>query len=108
MNDPKFVLEKSGAHFYFFLTAPSGEIILNSELYGWRGAAEDGIASVKENAKFDEQYDRRASKDGHRYFVLKARNGEIVGTSEMCREAARMEWALAAVKENAARAEVEA
>jgi uncharacterized protein YegP (UPF0339 family) len=108
MNDPKFVLKKSAAHFYFFLTAPTGEVILNSELYGWRGAAEDGIASVKENAECDERYDRRASKDGHRYFVLKARDGEVVGTSEMYRDAGRMEWALASLKENAARAEVEA
>jgi hypothetical protein len=108
MNDPKFVLKRSGAHFYFYLTASNGEVVLHSELYRWRGAAEDGIASVKENAQRDERYDRKESKDGQRYFVLKARNGEVVGTSEMYREAARMEWGLASVKENAARAEVEA
>ena len=107
MKDPKFVIKKSSAHFYFYLTALNGEIILNSELYRWRGAVEDGIASAKENAPLEERYDRKVSKDGQSYFVLKASNGEVLGTSEMYRDAARLEEAIASMKRNAIGAAVE-
>jgi uncharacterized protein len=40
-----------------------------------------GVASVKENAVNDARYERREARDGSVYFVLKAANGEIVGTS---------------------------
>jgi uncharacterized protein len=107
MNDPKFVMNKSGANLYFYMTAPTGEIVLNSELYRWRGAAEDGIASVKQNAPLDERYDRKASEDGQRYFVLKASNGEVLGTSEMYEDPAVMESAIASLKSDAQGAAVE-
>jgi uncharacterized protein YegP (UPF0339 family) len=107
MNDPKFVIRKSSAHFYFHLTASTGEVILNSELYRWRGAAEDGIASVKENAPLDERFERKVSKDGQRYFVLKASNGEVLATSEMYRDAAGVEGGIVSVKRNAKGAAVE-
>jgi uncharacterized protein YegP (UPF0339 family) len=107
MKDPKFVMNKSGANLYFYLTAPNGEIVLNSELYRWRGAAEDGIAAVKANAPLDERYGRKASNDGQSYFVLKASQGEVLGTSEMYGDAAAMESAIASVKRDAASAGVE-
>lgn len=101
MDHPKFVIKKSSGHFYFHLTAMNGEIILNSELYTWRGSAEDGVVSVKTNAPLDERYDRRASKDGQRYFVLKGANGEVIGTSEMYTSMTAMENGIASVKRNA-------
>jgi uncharacterized protein len=107
MEHPKFVIKKSGRHFYFDLTAANGEIILNSELFTWRGSVEDAVASVKANAPFDERYDRRTSKQGRWYFVLKGAKGEVIGTSEMYASAAVMSDRMAAVQMSAPSAGVE-
>jgi len=77
-----FKSEKSG-EFYFRLKASNGEIILQSEGYKAKAGCENGIKSVRENSAVEERFDKRESKDGHPYFVLKAGNGEIIGRSEM-------------------------
>jgi uncharacterized protein YegP (UPF0339 family) len=108
MHHPKFVIKQGSSDEYsFHLTASNSEIILVSQRYGSRESAENGVASVKTNAPHDEQYRRRTSKDEQRYFVLKAANGEVIGTSEMYRADAGMEGGIASVKRGAAVAEVE-
>jgi uncharacterized protein len=107
MEHPKFVIQKSGPQFYFYLTAPSGEIILHSEIHRRRGTVEEGIAAVKSHATYDVRYDRRTSSTGRHYFVFTAANGDVIGTSEMYASAAAMEKAIDAVKLNAARARLE-
>merc|ERR1711972_611004 len=77
-----FQSEKS-EKYYFRLKAGNGEIILASQAYQQKGGAENGIKSVRENAVKPEHFDKRESKNGDPYFVLKAGNGEIIGTSEM-------------------------
>merc|ERR1712039_723987 len=81
----KFELFKSdkNGEFYFRLKAGNGEIILASEGYKAKAGAQNGIESVRTNAVISERFDRRESKNGHPYFVLKAGNGEIIGVSEM-------------------------
>jgi uncharacterized protein YegP (UPF0339 family) len=79
----------------------NGEIILASERYTSRDSAKAGIASVKTNATVDERYVRRESSNGQLYFVLRAGNNEILGTSEMYKSAAAREGGIAAVKANA-------
>merc|ERR1712178_373357 len=69
--------------YYFHLKAGNGEIILQSEGYKAKAGAENGIKSVRENSVKPERFDKRESKNGHPYFVLKAGNGEIIGVSEM-------------------------
>ena len=68
--------------YYWKLKAPNGEIILMSEFYQNKQGCENGIQSVKENAKLEHHFDIKVSKDKKRYFTLKAQNGEIIGTSE--------------------------
>ncbi len=46
-------------------------------------AALGGIESVRSNSSDDAQYERRTDKNDPPYFVLKARNGEVIGRSEM-------------------------
>jgi uncharacterized protein YegP (UPF0339 family) len=47
----KFVLKKTGAaKYHFVLKASNGEIIATSESYTTKGAAKNGIESVKSNA----------------------------------------------------------
>jgi uncharacterized protein YegP (UPF0339 family) len=65
----------------FRLRAANGEVILRSQGYATRAGAENGIVSVKENARLEERYERRQSESGH-WFNLKATNGHVIGTSE--------------------------
>ena len=55
MGKPKFVLKKaSNGEFMFNLHAGNGEIISTSETYKNKQGAENGIASVRENAPIAE------------------------------------------------------
>ena len=72
----------SKGEYYFKLKSSNGEIILVSESYKNRQGCDNGILSVRENALLEESFDVRLSNDKKRYFVLKAKNGEIIGTSE--------------------------
>ncbi len=101
----KFELKKSDSgKFHFNLKAANGEVILSSEMYESKSAAENGIASVKANASLDAQYERKASVNNQPYFVLKAANQQIIGKSEMYSSAASCENGIASVKKNAGEA----
>ena len=98
----KFVLKtaKNGKTF-FSLKATNGQIILSSEMYETRKAAENGIASVKKNAANEARFERKKSNKGEDYFVLKAGNGEPIGKSEMYSSARGMENGIKSVRKNA-------
>lgn len=97
----KYEIKKSSdGQFMFNLKAGNGEVILTSELYKAKASAENGIQSVRTNSPDDGRYDRRTSKSNDPYFVLKAANGEIIGTSEMYSSTAAMENGIRSVKEN--------
>lgn len=102
-----FVVEKTAANqFKFNLRAGNNEVILTSEQYASRTGVENGIESVRKNAPDDGRYERLTAKNGNPYFVLKARNGEIVGVSEMYSSASAMENGIESVKTNAPTAKV--
>ena len=52
-------------------------------MYASKASAENGITSVQNNAPYEEQYEIKPSKDGQFYFVLKAKNHQVIGVSEM-------------------------
>lgn len=98
----KFELKTSAnGKFHFNLKAGNGQIILSSEMYETRSAAENGIESVKKNGGDEARYDRRTSAKGDPYFVLKASNGQEIGRSEMYTSESAMENGIASVKTNA-------
>lgn len=102
----KFEIKNStNGKFYFNLKSGNGQIILSSEMYETRGAAENGIESVKANAPNDDRYNRRTSAKGEPYFVLKAGNGQEIGKSEMYSSVGAMENGIESVKTNAPTAE---
>jgi uncharacterized protein YegP (UPF0339 family) len=102
----KFELKTAkNGKFHFNLKAGNGQIILSSEMYETKNAAENGIESVKKNAGNDGSYDRKASAKGEPYFTLKAGNGEIIGKSEMYSSNSAMENGIDSVKTNAADAD---
>ena len=108
MPHPRFKITKGPSDEYTFnLTAANAEKILSSERYTSHSAAVNGIASVKENAKLEARFARRLAKDETLYFVLKAGNGEIVGTSETYTSSGAREGGIAAVRANAGAAGVE-
>jgi uncharacterized protein YegP (UPF0339 family) len=86
---------------HFNLKASNGQVLLTSEKYESRQGAEGGIASVKKNAGSDARFERKTSKDGSSYFVLKAANGEPLGKSEMYKTKRSMENGIASVGKNA-------
>jgi uncharacterized protein YegP (UPF0339 family) len=86
--------------YHFNLLAGNGQVILSSEMYESKSAAENGIASVKSNAASDGRYDRLTSKNGDPYFTLKAGNGQVIGKSEMYKSTASMENGIESVKTN--------
>jgi uncharacterized protein YegP (UPF0339 family) len=97
----KFELKtSSNGKFHFNLKAGNGQIILSSEMYETRAAAEGGIESVKKNAGDDARYERRTSAKGDPYFVLKAANGQEIGRSEMYNSPAAMDNGISSVKAN--------
>lgn len=94
------LLKSSNDKFYFNLKAGNGEVILTSQMYAAKDSAENGIASVKSNSPIDERYERKTSAKGEPFFVLKAANGEVIGSSEMYSSTSAMENGIASVKKN--------
>ena len=97
----KFELKMSNSgKFMFNLLAGNNQIILTSQLYEAKASAENGIESVKKNSPNDDRYERKESKKGEPYFVLKASNGQVIGNSEMYSSKSAMENGIASVKKN--------
>lgn len=98
----KFVIKTgSNGQYYFNLKADNGQVILSSEGYTTKTSCQNGIDSVKANAKSDSNYDRRTSSNGKYYFNLKAVNGQIIGTSEMYETSSGRDNGIESVKTNA-------
>ena len=98
----KFELKvsSSGKH-HFNLKAGNGQVILSSEMYESKSAAENGIASVQKNAGDDGRYERKTSANGKSFFNLKSSNGQVIGSSEMYESTSAMENGIESVKSNA-------
>lgn len=96
---------KSGK-FHFNLKSSNGQIVLSSQMYKSIGAAKNGIESVRQNASIAERFDRRTTKKEQPYFVLKAGNGMIIGSSESYNSERSMENGIRSVQKNAPDAEL--
>lgn len=98
----KFTIsQRVNKEYQFNLKSGNGEIILTSEGYIQKTSCYKGIESVKVNSQDDSKYDRRVAVNGKDYFVLKARNGEIIGKSQLYSSKSGMENGIASVKFNA-------
>jgi len=103
----KFVItQRINNEYQFSLKAGNGEIILTSEGYVQKASCQKGIESVKINSQDDSRYDKRVAVNGKDYFVLKARNGEIIGRSQFYSSKTAMENGIHSVKSNAPNAEI--
>ena len=116
----KFVIKETKTGVKFDLKAGNGEVIATSEVYSSDAACKNGIESVKKcceggiedqtvenfetvkHPKFEIYLD----KAGEFRFRLKARNGEVIATSEGYKAKAGCLNGIESVKKNAPEAEV--
>ena len=98
--------DKKG-EFRFRLKASNGENILASEGYKSKSSCKNGIDCVKKNAKVNKLFERKTTKNGKTYFVLKARNHQIVGVSERYNTEKSMENGIASVGKHASSAKID-
>jgi len=104
----KFItLTGSDGHYYFNLIASNGRIILSSEGYNSDAERDNGMHSVQEQAADAVSFERKISKNGEYYFILRAASGEIIGTSEMFISEAGRDNGIESVRNNARYADVE-
>lgn len=109
MSYPRFEIKRNNnayQSFHFVLKAENAEVILNSEMYSSKQAALTGIDSVKRHAPDENNYERKTSTSNEPYFVLKASNGEIIGTSEMYSSTANRDNGIRAVQRDAPKATI--
>lgn len=103
----KFEIKKSKTDKYHFnLKAGNGQIILSSEMYESKAACQNGIESIKKNGGDEKRFERKESKNGDPYFILKAGNGQEIGRSEMYSGNTAMENGIQSVIKNAPDAEI--
>jgi len=105
----------------FDLRAGNGQVIATSEVYASRSVCLKGVRSVRKNAPIAKLEDQTAEgflpvtnpkfelykdKAGEYRFRLKARNGEIIATSEGYSGKAACENGIESVRKNAPEAEL--
>jgi hypothetical protein len=90
---------KSGEYF-FNLLAANGQNILKSEMYSSKSAAMNGIASVQTNCSDDARYECKTSTNSKTFFVLKAKNHQIIGQSQMYESESGCSNGMESVKKN--------
>ena len=92
----------ANGQFHFNLHAGNGKIILTSELYKTRAAAENGIASVQTNSPLAERYEKKTASNGKEHFNLKAANHQVIGSSQLYASAASRDAGIESVRKNGA------
>ena len=100
------ITKRKNGEFQYNLKVTNGEIILTSEGYAAKASCQKGIASVKKNSADDLRFEKKVSKNGKPFFNLKAKNGQIIGTSEMYESENARDKGIVSVKKNAPNAKI--
>ncbi len=117
----KFVVKEAKTGVKFDLKAGNGETIATSEVYSTEKTCRNGIESVRKNClsdvedqtveafekKKNPKYEVYVDKAGEFRFRLKARNGEIIATSEGYKSKKSCLNGIESIKKNAPEATVE-
>ena len=118
----KFVIKEVATGIKFNLKAGNGEVIATSEVYESEAACNNGIESVKNNAPVagvedqtvegyeavkHPKFEMYTDKAGEFRFRLKAKNGEVIATSEGYKAKNSCENGINSVKKNAPEAAIE-
>lgn len=86
----------------FNLVAGNGQVILTSQGYADRSGCQNGVESVRKHGVQDAMFEKKTASDGKSYFVLKAANGQVIGTSQRYANAAGCDNGIQSVKNHAA------
>ncbi len=112
----KFVIREVSSGIKFDLKASNGEVIATSEVYSSETSCKSGIESVRKNAPIanledqttegfatatNPKFEAYLDKKGEYRFRLKARNGEIIATSEGYKSKASCLNGIESVRKNA-------
>jgi uncharacterized protein len=92
--------EAANGQFHFNLVADNGERVLHSETYTTKNAAQDGVAACRKQAADPAAYEKKTDAKGQAYFLLKGRNGEVIGKSESYSSPAARDDGIALVRRN--------
>ena len=118
----KYIVKKTASGIKFDLKATNGEVIATSEVYTTKSACMGGIESVRKNAPIagveDQTVEGYATlkhpkfeiyqdKAGELRFRLKARNDEIIATSEGYKSMKSCVNGVESVKKNAPESQIE-
>lgn len=104
----RFQIKKmKNGRFYFNLLSANGEVILTSQMYASKAGVKKGIAAVRINASEPDRYEVKTNKAGEHYFVMKARNHQVIGSSEAYAGMTGMKHGIWSVSKNAPRAMIE-
>ena len=94
----KFEVYKDKAgEFRFRLKASNGQTILSSEGYKSKSACMNGIESVKNNCLMEDCFEKTTTPTGKFRFSLKAKNKQIIGTSQNYSTAAARDNGVASI-----------
>jgi len=102
-----FELKRSQGQFMWNLKAPNGKVVLTSERYKTRRAAQDGIASVQKNSGRAAAFERKTTSGGRYRFNLTSPNGQVIGTSQSYSSSSGRSRGIRSVQRNARRARIE-
>ncbi len=94
------IFKGKNGRYYFKLKATNGQIILSGSAYDSKDDTMKAVKSVFAQSSDDANFERKESKDGQYFFVLKSENGETLGYSELYASRAGRELGINAVKRN--------
>lgn len=69
--------------FNFSLHSDDGAVLLTSERYESKDAAESGIDSMRTIASFLSRFNQMRTEEDQHYFLIMAANDKVIGTSRM-------------------------
>lgn len=102
----KFEVYKDNAgEFRFRLKAGNGETLLSSEGYSDRSGVMNGIKSVQNNAGDSDRFQATETANGGYRFNLKAKNNQVIGTSQNYTSASARDHGIVAIGRAAVGAE---
>lgn len=83
-SNAKYVvtISEKNSQYYFNLNAKNGETILSSEGYVTKQGVMSGISSVRVNGLSRDNFEIKKASDDKWFFILKAKNHEVIGKSE--------------------------
>ncbi len=91
------IFKDAAGEFRFRLKASNGQIVLTSEGYSSKAGAKNGVESVQKNSGDPSAFESTTTASGKFRFNLRAKNGQVIGTSQNYESAAARDNGIEAV-----------